>query len=47
MSLNDSRVVENLPHDEEVILSEEDSLLDKDETIEATEDADDEDIISL
>ena len=39
MSLNDSRVVENLPHDEEVILSEEDSLLDKDETIEATEDA--------
>ena len=36
MSLSDSRVVENQPHDEEVVLSDEDSLLEKDDTIEAT-----------
>jgi len=34
MSLSDSRVVENQPHDEEVVLSDEDSLLEKDDTIE-------------
>lgn len=36
MSLSDSRVVQNQPHDEEVILSDEDSLFEKEDTMEAS-----------